>query len=97
MAKLYITEYSGGLPLSMPVAAGRPVVDQTPVVIGAGSLPSAAFNADTKLIRVHTDAVCSILIGTNPTATVNTSRMAADQTEYFYVIPGDKIAVIANT
>lgn len=95
MAKLYVTEY-GGLDPAL-VAVAPPLVDQTPVVIGAGSLQSAAFDAATTLVRIHTDAICSIAFGTNPTATANSQRMAANSTEYFAVKFGHKVAVITNT
>lgn len=103
MAKLYVTEYSneaqttrGGAQCAEQNAA---VVDQTPVVIGAGSLSSAAFAATTTLIGLHTDSICSIAFGTAPTATANSKRMAADQDHYFGVVAGSafKVAVIQNT
>lgn len=105
MAKLYVTEFSknahmwaGGETISAPQADDNPAyVEQVPVVIGAGNLVSAAFGGATRLIRVHTDVICSIAIGSAPVADVNTMRMAAGQTEYFGVKPGHKIAVIANT
>ncbi len=40
---------------------------QQTVAIGVEA-KSSAFNAATNLIRVHTDAICSITIGTSPTA-----------------------------
>src|SRR4051812_48167052 len=103
MAKLYVTEFSdeaqtvrGGAQAAQVNSA---MVDQTPVVIGAGSLQSAAFAATTVLVRIGTDAICSIAFGTNPTATANTFRMAADQVEYFGVPAGQsyKVAVITNS
>lgn len=97
MAKLYIAEFERPRNQWVNIANAPPIVEQTPVVISAGSLQSAAFNAKTAMIRVATDAICSIAIGTNPTATVNTMRMAADQVEYFSVQPNQLIAVIANT
>lgn len=101
MAKLYISEYSEapiGFNGQMLAAGKEPsVTEQTPVVIGAGSLQSAAFDAKTKFVRIHTDAICSISFGSNPTATVNTKRLAANSTEYFGVIAGQKVAVITNT
>lgn len=98
MAVLYVTEYKDvGRSAFTPMVAQAPgIVGQT-IAIGGASLQSAAFNAATNLIRVHTDAICSVAIGPNPTATTSVKRMAADQTEYWAVNPGDKIAVISNT
>jgi hypothetical protein len=97
MAKLYVTEYGGMGSNGSPVAMTPPIVEQTPVVIGGGSLQSAAFDYATTVVRIHTDAICSIAFGTNPTATANTQRLAADTTEYFSVKGGQKVAVITNT
>ncbi len=99
MAKVYITEhtdpsvYNGNM---KPVAYLPPLATQT-VAIGAGSLQSNAFSDKTKMIGVHTDAICSIEVGSNPSATANSRRLAANATEYFEVSPGHKIAVITNT
>lgn len=98
MAVLYVGEYTALATRvsEAPFVQAPPVAEQT-VAIGAGSVQSSAFNAATRIIRVHTDAICSILIGANPTATATKGRMAAGSTEYFGVTPGDKIAVITNT
>ena len=99
MAKLYVTEFGGTAASGLPVGVAPPIVDQTPVVIGAGSLQSAAFDYATVLVRIHNDATspCSIAFGTNPTATANSMRIAANATEYFAVKGGQKVAVIQNT
>ena len=102
MAKLYLSEYAGmahqWAGAEQIAAPQEPAIFvQTPVAIGGGSLQSAAFNGATRVIRVHTDAICSVKIGANPTATADDKRMAANTTEYFGVVPGDKIAVITNT
>lgn len=100
MATLYITEFKGlGTDITgSSVACGihPPVTTQT-IAIGGTSTQSSAFNAATKVIRVHTDVICSVAIATNPTAAATSPRMAAGQTEYMSVVPGDKIAVISNT
>ena len=96
---LYVAEftqpsvYNGNL---QPVAY-LPALAEQKITISGTSAQSSAFNAKTRMIRVHTSEVCSILVGSNPTATVSTARLAAGQTEYFEVTPGDKIAVITNT
>lgn len=102
MAVLYVTEFNGqGLDnngRSIPVAEQPPTAEQH-VSIGGSSTASSAFNNNTRLIRLHTDAICSIEIGASPTATTTTARMAANQTEYF-TVPGSSgyaVAVISNT
>lgn len=101
MAKVYISEYSSlaqAFGTSFPQAPQEPsLVEQTPVAIAGASAPSAAFNAATRIVRIHTDAICSIAFGLSPTATANSKRLAANATEYFAVRPGDVVAVITNT
>jgi len=55
-------------------------------------------NAKTTFVRLHTDAICSIKFGVNPTASATTARMAAGRTEYHGVPLGQayKVAVITN-
>lgn len=102
MATLYITEFShiaptatpGGETAPAPVAAG--VAEQS-MAITAGSTPSAAFNAKTFFVMIHTDAICSLAFGAAPTAVTTAHRMAANETRFYGVTPGQKVAVIANT
>lgn len=101
MATLYITEYKQLLAyytgVTGQIVQTPPVAEQT-VAIGGTSAQSSAFNANTGVIRVTTDAICSVYVGgTNPTATTGSSRMAVSTYEYYAVTPGDKLAVIANT
>ncbi len=103
MATLYVTEYAT---LGVPQVGGMvsqtpqepPLVEQT-VSIGASSTQSNAFNAATTLVRLHTDAICSVEFGTNPTATSGKARMPANQTEFKTVPKGQsfKVAVITNS
>lgn len=100
MAKLYITEYEktgAGFGTGDVVAKEPALVVQSPITIGATSVKSAAFNAKTRVIRVNTDAACSIAFGDDPTATANSMRLSANQTEYFVVVAGQKLAVITNS
>lgn len=110
MTTLYITEFAS---LAQDTTAGGgvllakwPYVAKQTLSNTGGSTPSNPFNAATRFIRVHTDAICSIVIGNAgqtagvavaPTATTSDARMAANSTEYFAVSPGDKLSVIANT
>jgi hypothetical protein len=101
MAVLYVAEFenlgetSRGAP---PVALQTPLAEQTVAIAGA-SAASSAFNASTRFVRLHTDAVCSVEFGTAPVAEATNMRMAADATEYFAVPVGQsyKVAVITNT
>lgn len=72
-----------------------PIVSQTVTVSGT-SAQSSAFDRLTYAIRINCDVIVSIKVGANPTATTADLRMPANQTEYFVVTPGDKIAFITN-
>jgi hypothetical protein len=100
MATIYVTEFTslGHAQGGEPQIAARPAVQRQSMAITAGSttLP-LVFTAQTKFIRVHCDAICSIAISKTPTAAITSDRMSADSTEYYGVEPGDNLAVITNT
>lgn len=100
MTTLYISEYAdlakGPTKGDMPAPQEPRLAAQT-VAIGGASLQSSAFNANTRFVRIHTDAICSIKFGSDPTAVNTEGRLAANATEYFGVVPGHKVAVITNT
>lgn len=100
MATLYLTEFSNsGAAHGRSPSMGQwppPVATQT-ISIGGGSTSSTAFSKNTNMIRVHSDAICSIIIGAAPqTALTTSARMAANQTEFHSVNPGHVLAVISN-
>src|SRR6267142_5973338 len=100
MANLYLAELNaigGGGNHPISGAQWPPVTEQVISITGA-SVQSALLNKNTTLLRVNVDSACSISIGSNPTATLSTARLAANQTEYFSIPPNAsyKIAVIAN-
>lgn len=100
MAKFYITEFtkaasSGDIGGLVPIAQVPSITTQVITHTGS-SVQSAGFDANTRFIRVHTDGICHIVVGDNPTATTSNMRMSADQTEYFGVRPGQKLAVITG-
>jgi hypothetical protein len=102
MATLYITEYAevhiGRAGRIGQTTTEPPLVEQTVAISGA-SAQSAPFNAMTRQIRVHCDAICSVLVGINPTATTSSGRMVAGQTEYRGIpqsLNPFRIAVISN-
>jgi hypothetical protein len=94
MSKLYVAEFppvvSGALPQ-------QPALTDYVVDYSGGHAESAAFNGATGMIEVHTDAVCSILIGKAPTATTSHMRMASGETRRYAVEPGDKISAVSNS
>lgn len=101
MAVAYVTEFPPGsspvTPVYFQAAQAPPLVEQS-VVIGAGSLPSAAFGPSTGLVRVHVDVIAQVTFGAPGAAVgVNSMRMIAGQTEYFVVKPGQVCAVKAAT
>jgi hypothetical protein len=102
MAVLYITEFGAQgrdqQNFIAPVATMPALVQQT-VAISASSAASAAFGAQTAMIRIESDTTCSVIVGTAPTATTTSMRVAADSPEYFAIPMGQsfKIAVISNS
>ena len=105
MATLYIDEYTtvGGGPSTTganhnPVQAPLEPKVQTQFIAISGSSTQSPlpFAATTRVIRVHTDSICSIAIGPNPTAVTTAQRLAANQTDVYAVQNGHYIAVIAN-
>lgn len=101
MATLYITEYAtvATLPNATGQVALEPAIAEQTVAIGVSSAASAAFNAKTRLVRLHTDSVCSIKLGLSPTAAATNGRLAANQTE-FRAVPENgsfQVAVITNS
>jgi hypothetical protein len=95
-ASCYVSEFSQAGDAAVQVARQPALVDQTPVAVGATSAQSAAFNANTKLVRIECDVVASMAFGANPTATSSNARISAGAPEYFQVTPGSKVAFITN-
>ena len=93
MGKLYVAEYAQS---DWQTATEPPLAEQT-ITFAASVQCSNAFHASTRLVRINTDATCSIAFGDNPTATTGVKRLAANQTEYFGVQGGYKVAAITNT
>jgi len=94
MATLYIQEYAKLAvdDMGKPVQIGQePALASQTVAIGGASVQSAAFNARTKFVRLHTDVICSVKFGANPTAT--TSDAAARSRA---VPPGGRYAAPAT-
>lgn len=100
MAKLYVQEYAkaAGDDMGKLVQAGQePALASQTVAIGGSSVQSVAFNTRTKFVCLSTDVICSVKFGTNPTAATSDRRLPADDTHYYGVQGGHKVAVISNT
>ena len=102
MAVLYISEFAsigkGGTDQEQVLP--QPSLADQVVAIGVGSLSSAAFGANTKLVLLSADAVCSVKFGLTAVAsavTVNNLRIPANTPMPFAVAPGMFVSVIANT
>ncbi len=74
------------------------------ITTSASSAQSAAFQNNTKLLRINNDttSAVSLAFGTNPTAVINTGiRMTPNATEYFDIssVMGQsyKVAAVVTT
>ncbi len=98
MASLYLTEFqaSGNAESGAQLQVGvQPAVAMQKITFTT-STQSAVFDERTRFVRLHCDADCHVVFGTDPTATTNHMPMLADSTEYFGVVQsGLKLAVIA--
>jgi hypothetical protein len=100
MAKVYISEYGGPGPNKLNVAMESTMLAERTISLSTvAAVTTVPFDNACNYIRVHTDAICSIAIvpSTASLATINSKRMAADQTEYFGVRGGYYISAISNS
>lgn len=106
MANVIINEFgglasgltsNGGTRQAQAVDASDLLATQSVAIAGA-SAQTAAFQANTHLIRVYAEASCSVLVGANPTAIVATAGIPLGEghVDYFQVSPGQKLAVITR-
>jgi hypothetical protein len=102
MATLYITEFGRttitgvtgpATQVATPAPLVPPVAEQV-ISLSGTSTQSAAFQNDTTLVMVSTDAPCCLAWGANPTATLSAQRMAANETR-FYGVPKGQTMILA--
>lgn len=103
---LYITEYAALAIVTingqtMQIPQEPPLAEQV-ISVTSTSTACSAFNAQTRLVRLHCDSSAPVAIrfGTSPTANVEggsppSQRMAENQTEYKGVPPGQSFMVAA--
>ena len=91
MATLYYQTFGS----AVEVAKGS-VLDEGQLGIGGTSVPSAAFNARARILRVVPDIPCVFTTGADPTANNITGGgyLPAHTVEYRDVGGGDKVAVV---
>lgn len=103
MAVVFLTEFRmlgredhGGAGTIIQTPLEPPIRDQQ-VAIGSSSVQSDVLNAETRVVRVHTDAICHIDVGTNPTAGTTKRRLPANAIEYIAIPPGTQFRVAVIT
>lgn len=68
------------------------------VAVGAASAQSTALASGACfMVRLLPTVDCYVAFGTNPTATTSSTRLIANQVEYFAAEVGQKIAVLQVT
>lgn len=81
------------------IAMCPPVTTQSITITGTNAT-SAAFNANTNIVRLQSDANCSIAwsltTSTIATATATSFLLIAGAPEYFGVLPGLSLAAITT-
>lgn len=100
MATLYITEYQGiGLRPNQPMQSPlEPALTTQAVTFTGTAEVSAAFSANTELVRITADGICSYLFSTAGTlATTSHPRLALGVAEYHCVPKGQSFKVSAIT
>lgn len=102
MTVLYISEYKsigwvGNSNTQLIHAPSNPVVAEQHVSVSGASAQSAAFNAETKFVRVVSDVACNIAFGTDPVAVTTAHYLPANAIEFYAVVAGTKLAVIPNS
>jgi len=98
-ATLYLSEFVNGVSSvgsTLPQIYPQPSITDQTVALSASSAQSAAFGSSTRAILAVCDEGCSVLVGTNPTATTSNYLLFQGQAAEFAVAPGQKIAVVAN-
>lgn len=96
MANLYISEYAGiaenslGVPVPAPM---EPSVAEQKVAF-TGATASAAFNADTKFVKLTADADSHVKFGSDPTAATSNQPLKANTPQFFGVEGGHKVSAI---
>ena len=96
--KVFLSEYTCSSVSLMQAMEAPPLVVQTPILTTGAPQSFNVFSGPTEIVRIAVDSggpVC-VKFGTNPSATINDERWAANQTEARTVRPGDTVSVISS-
>lgn len=93
MANFYISEYRE-LPIAGAPIPPAYVIARQKFTTSASSQQSNPFNIQTRYIRVFSDDRVNFVVGADPVATDIDTPLAKEGSDFFAVIPGDKIAAI---
>ena len=95
----YVTEFRdlALVPTDGAQIAVEPRLADQKITLGAATA-SAAFNNNSRIIRVHCTAGCSVNFGTAPVATTSMLRIPSGGVEYFGVPAASsyKLSVVSN-
>ena len=103
MSIFFVTEFAAqARDVGGHIVQGTPAYPATAehtVAISGASARAASLQANTTIVELVSDVICSIEIGANPTATVTSRRLAANVPVQIGVPAnsGFQIAAIANT
>jgi len=101
MTKLYVAEYSGIASVqtdgAVAVLPQPPTAEQVVDYTAGAAATANPFADSTEFVELATDAICSVVFGSAPVATVNNMRMAAGERRLVSVRPGSKLKVSAIT
>lgn len=96
MATLYLTQYDqlAKEEYGPPVPTGQePSLGDSVLAISGANEVSPTLHPRTRFVMVHTDVVCHIAFGTDPTATTSNRRLPADSTIFYGVGPETKLKI----
>jgi hypothetical protein len=73
-------------------AMQAPAIATQVLTPGASNVEAAAFTANTRYLRLHTDAAVLVAVGPDADTATESWRMAPNQTEYIGCAPNHKLA-----
>lgn len=100
MATLYVTECAQtGVAANQWVMspAVQTILADYNIAIGAASTNGPTFQNGTTFVMINADSACSLAFGVSPVAVPTAHRMSPNDTRFYIVQPGWKVAVIENT